>query len=408
LFMMKFPREFLWGAATSSYQVEGNNSNADWWHWEIRAGKENSGEACRHYEFYEQDFDLAKSLNHNAHRFSVEWSRIEPVEGTFSREELQHYINVILALKARGIEPIVTLHHFTNPDWFAGSGGWLDRRSTPRFLRYCEFVVRGLAPHVRYWITINEPAIYYSHAYIFGAWPPQKKSVFKGWRVENNLVRAHLAAYPLINKIYREAGLDKPAVSISQNVMAFVPCTSELKNRLAAFLRDKWYNRGFLDRVRGSLDFIGINYYSRQLVDLKGWGPGNFAWDACEKEHHPVKKNSLGWDIYPEGLAQALLKLKNYGLPVMITENGICTEDDGLRWEYIREHLKNIHLAMEKGVKVTGYLYWSLLDNFEWDKGFAPRFGLIGVDYNNYQRTVRGSARKFAQVCRDGVLEEKE
>ena len=153
------------------------------------------------------------------------------------------------------------------------------------------------------------------------------------------------------------------------------------------------------------MDFIGVNYYSRQLVELKKWGIGNLVWDVCQDDHHPVKKNSLGWDIYPEGLYQVLLKLKKYNLPIVITENGVCTLDDNLRWEFLYGHLKNIHLAIEKGVNVAGYLYWSLMDNFEWDKGFAPRFGLIDIDYNTYKRTVRESAKKFAQVCKTGVLE---
>jgi beta-glucosidase len=404
--MIKFPRDFLWGAATSSYQVEGNNSNADWWQWEKENGKENSGAACRHYELYERDFDLAKSLNHNAHRLSIEWSRIEPEEGSFSQKELKHYLDVILALRARNIEPIVTLHHFTNPAWLSKSGGWTNQKVIALFSRYCDFVCRGLAEHVRYWITINEPTIYYSHAYIFGVWPPQAKSFLKAKRVEDNMVSGHIQAYRLIHKIYKEKDLPEPAVSIAQNVMAFVPCDQAFKNRLAASLRHKWYNLGFLEKIRKHLDFIGINYYSRQLVDLKGLLPANFAWDACEKNHLPVKKNSLGWDIYPRGLYELLLKLNKFNLPIMITENGICTSDDHLRWEYLSGHLKYIHQAMEKGVKVSGYLYWSLMDNFEWDKGFTPRFGLIDIDYSTYKRTVRESAEKFAQVCATGVLED--
>jgi len=405
--MIKFPRNFLWGAETSSYQVEGNNSNSDWWQWEKDTGKENSGNACRHYELYSQDFDLAKSLNHNAHRFSIEWSRIEPEEGKFSQEGLKHYIEVILALKARNIEPMVTLHHFTNPIWFSKSEGWENRKSVARFLRYCEFVTSALAKYVRYWITINEPTIYISHGYILGVWPPQARSLLKAKAVEDNMVLAHIQAYRLIHKIYKRSDIPEPSVSIAQNVMAFVPCTRDLKNRFAAYLRDKWYNFGFLDKLmrHKAMDFIGINYYSRQLVEAPNWGLSSLAMGVCKNDHHLVKKNSLGWDIYPEGLYELLLKLKKYAFPVIITENGICTLDDDLRWEYLYAHLKNIHLAMEKGVVVEGYLYWSLIDNFEWDKGFAPRFGLIDIDYNTYQRTVRESARRFGRVCKTGVLE---
>jgi len=405
--MIKFPQNFLWGAATSAYQVEGDNAGSDWWQWEIDTGRENSGPACRHYEFYEQDFDLAKSLNHSSHRLSIEWSRIEPEEGRFSKKELAHYIGVILALRARNIEPMVTLHHFTNPLWFSKRGGWENRHSAANFLRYCDFVMRSLAKHVRYWITINEPNVYVTHAYILGVWPPQEKSYFKAKRAEENLIQAHIKTYRLIQKIYKELNLAAPSVSIAQNLQAFVPCTPNLKNRFAAALRDKWYNFGFLDKImrHKAVDFIGVNYYSRQLVELQRWGLGNLVNDTCKNNHHPVKKNSLGWDIYPEGLFEVLLNLKKYGLPVIITENGICTPDDDLRWEYICSHLKNIHLAIGKGVNVTGYLYWSLMDNFEWDKGFGPRFGLIDIDYKTFKRTVRESARLFGQVCKTGILE---
>ena len=405
--MKRFPSNFLWGSATSAYQVEGGNQNADWWQWELDKGLENSGQACAHYQLYEQDFDLAKSLHHNAHRLSIEWSRIEPQEGEFSQEALNHYVKVILSLKSRNIEPIVTLHHFTNPMWLSKIGGWENKRSTAYFLRYCDFVVSALAKYVRYWITINEPTIYVSHAYIFGVWPPQVKSFLRAKAVYNNFSLAHIKAYQLIHKIYKDSGLLRPLVSVSQYVQAFLTCVKTLKNLLAVYIRNKWFNFGFLDKIarHNALDFIGINYYSRQLVEVKKWQVANLLMDTCRSNHDLVKKNSLGWDIYPEGLYNLLLKLKKYRLPVIITENGICTGDDNLRWEYIHAHLQNIHRAMEQGVNVSGYLYWSLIDNYEWDKGFSPRFGLIDIDYKAQGRTVRESARKFGQICETGVLE---
>jgi beta-glucosidase len=405
--MLIFPQNFLWGATTSSYQVEGNNTNSDWWHWEKRTGKENSGSACRHYELYPEDFNLASSLNHNAHRLSIEWSRIEPEEGKFSPSELKHYIDVISALRLRNLEPIVTLHHFSNPLWFTQLGGWGNRRCVQYFLRFSKFIAEALADKVHYWITINEPLVYTYHAYILGVWPPQEKSVFKALRVEDNFLTSHIETYRLIHDIYKKANLTCPKVSIAQNTQAFVACRAIFKDRFAVYLRNKWYNFRFIERAvaRKSLDFIGINYYSRQLVEAEKWGFKNLIMDTCKHNHHPVRKNSLGWDIYPEGLYELLVKFKKYNLPLVITENGICTEDDNLRWEYIYEHLKRIHQAIEKGVKVSGYLYWSLLDNFEWDKGFAPRFGIIEVDYHTQGRRIRESAKRFASVCKAGVLE---
>jgi beta-glucosidase len=375
--------------------------------WESKAGKECSGQASRHYELYEQDFDLVKNLNHNAHRLSIEWSRIEPKEGEFFQKELQHYLNVISSLKARKIEPFVTLHHFTNPNWFSESGGWGDRRSVDRFLRYCDFVTRALARHVHYWITINEPTIYISHSYLLGLWPPQLKSFWKAKPIYDNMTAAHVQVYRRINSIYKELGLSKPAISIAHHMSAMVPCIPNLRNRVAASLRDYCFNFKILDRLvrHKTLDFIGFNYYSRQLIDVQGWRLTNLMGDLCYNNHHPVKKNSLGWDIYPDGIRQVLLKLKKYNLPVIITENGICTSDDNLRWEFLSEHLKSIHAAMEQGVDVQGYLYWALMDNFEWAEGFGPRFGLIDINYKTFERTVRDSARKYDKVCQTGLLE---
>lgn len=403
---MKFPENFLWGAAASAYQVEGNNANADWWPWEKEKAKENSGQACRHYELYAQDFDLAKSLHHNAHRLSIEWARIEPQEGKFSEEEMRHYMNVIAALKERGIEPVVTLHHFTNPIWLSQMGGWQNRRSIELFDRYCDFVVGALAPQVKYWITINEPTVYIYQGCILGVWPPSVVSKSAACRVFDNFAGAHIAGYRRIHQIYKELKLGRPMVSFAHHMQPYVACVDTAINRWAAALRNKFFNFGFIDKVRGSLDYIGINYYSRQLVELRGWGFSNWTGDVCGNNHHPVKKNTLGWDIYPQGLYDLLVMLKKLDLPIIITENGICTLDDDLRWEFLYGHLKSIYLAIQKGVDVRGYLHWALLDNFEWDKGFGPRFGLVDVNYQTFQRTAKQSAIKYGEVCKSGVLPE--
>jgi beta-glucosidase len=404
--MIQFPKDFLWGAATSAYQVEGNNSNADWWPWEIKSAKECSKEACRHYELYPQDFDLAQELNHNAHRLSIEWARIEPQEGKFSPEELKHYEDVILALRSRGIEPVVTLHHFTNPIWFSQSGGWENKRSAKRFFKYCEYVVRTLAKHVGIWVTINEPSIYASHSYIFGTWPPQTKSVWKTKAVYDNMAWAHIQSYRQIHKIYKDLGLARPSVGLAHHISAIVPCTNKLRDRVAVRLRKKWFHFGILDEIahEQAMDFVGLNYYSRQQVETKNWSLGSLIWDTCQSNHDPCTKNALGWDIYPKGLYLILKDLKKYDVPVLITENGICTADDSQRWQFICDHLKSIHQAMQEGVNVKGYMYWSLMDNFEWAFGYAPRFGLIEINYQTFQRTVRESARKYAAVCKTGIL----
>lgn len=406
--MFRFPEGFLWGAATSAYQVEGNNQNSDWWEWERKVNlKEVSGLACRHYDLYKKDFALAKTLNHNTHRFSVEWSRIQPEEGEFSGEAIKHYQDVVFALKEDNLEPIVTLHHFTNPLWFVKLGGWQNKKACAYFLDYVEKITQALCEKVHYWLTINEPLVYIYHAYLLGVWPPQEKSFLKARCVLNNLVMMHIKAYRLIHNIYQKKGLKAPLVSIAQNLQAFVPCSHSLRNRFATYLRNREFNFGLIKRLirQRTLDFIGINYYSRSLVEVKKWGLYHLAIDTCEKNHRPLEKNSLGWDVYPEGLYDLLLKLKKFNLPVIITENGICTDDDSQRWKFIYEHLKIIFQAIEKDIKICGYIYWSLLDNYEWDKGFTPHFGLIGVDYLTYKRTLRESAWKFASVCKTGTLD---
>jgi len=408
--MVIFPKDFLWGAATSAHQVEGGNIHNDWWDWEQKGGvKEPSGEACRHYELYPQDFDLAASLCHNAHRFSIEWSRIEPRPGDCVNAELRHYCEVTAALRRRRIEPVVTLHHFTNPRWLAAAGGWQMRSAVDSYLRYVRNTAEALCAEVRYWVTINEPLVYVYYGYIKGAWPPHRKSFAEARRAEDNLAFAHREAYRIIHGIYRNRNLPPPRVSIAQNMQAFEPCSPTLKNRLAAYLRQRSFNFAFIDRLirYRSLDYLGVNYYTRNLAEPRSWRLTSLLMDDCIHNHHPRAKNDMGWDIYPEGLFDLLCILKRrYNLPFFILENGICTADDRLRWDFIRSHLLSLYQAMQKGAGVLGYLHWSLLDNYEWDKGFAPRFGLIAVDYATQKRTVRESARLLSEVYATGRLDD--
>jgi beta-glucosidase len=407
--MINFPKDFLWGAATSAYQVEGGNSNSDWWEWEkATPGVTPSGAACKHYQHFREDFDLAKSLGHNSHRLSLEWGRIQPAADKFSENEISHYCQAIDYLRGLGIEPVVTLHHFTNPLWLSAIGGWENPKAIEYFLEYAGKIVLALSGKVKYWVTINEPMVYTYYSYFSGEWPPQKKSPSKAGKVADHLIDAHIRSYRLIHSIYKENNLPRPLVSIAQNMIAFEACKKGPRNNLAVYLRNKLFNFRLIERLtrRNCLDFIGINYYTRNLIDTRSWSIAEMLANTCGFKHNTLPKNSLGWEIYPQGLYDLLLSLKKYGLAVFVLENGICVDDDRIRWEYIREHLKKIHSAMSAGVKVTGYLYWSLLDNFEWDKGFEPKFGLCQVDYSDYKRTPRESARKLASVALSGALEE--
>ena len=406
--MIQFPLNFLWGAATSAHQVEGNNTGNDWWRWEQGGGgKEPSASACRHYEQYRQDFDLAQSLGHTCHRFSVEWSRIQPARGEFSIQALAHYKDVIAALRQRHIEPVVTLHHFTNPQWFVNQGGWANPDAVELFCAYVKQVVDALGGEVTYWVTINEPLIYLFYSYISGDWPPNKRSLPDALRVRNNLIQGHIRAYRLIHASYKKRCLAHPMVSIAHNMPAYVACTRSLRNRVAVWARNKLVNHNILEILarHKTLDYIGVNYYSRTLVDTQSWSLPEMLIRSCSRNHETLVKNSMGWEVYPQGIYEVLMSVRKYRLPVFILENGICTGDDCLRWEFIKQHLANVHKAIRRGVCVIGYTYWAFMDNFEWDKGFGPRFGLINVDYKTSARTVRESARNYSAVCTTNRLE---
>jgi beta-glucosidase len=421
-----FPQGFLWGAATAAHQVEGNNANNDWWAWE-QAGRvaEPSGLACDHYRRYREDFDLAKSLGHNAHRFSVEWSRIEPREGEFDEEAIAHYQDVVRALRERGLEPVVTLHHYTSPLWLAAQGGWASPQVVERFARLTRRVVEALGGGVRYWLTINEPMVYAHKHHLEGVGPPGERNLKAALRVIEHLIRAHAASYHVIHEVAQSHRWEA-LVSLAMHAQPFVPCRRWWPgDRLVASLTERLYNHRFLEvltagrlslperrairipEAANTLDFIGMNYYGRIFMRL-GWiGTTRWLGIRCSTRHHRevVERNCLDWDVHPQGIGDVIRWAKPIGRPVLITENGICTSDDAQRERFIVRHLAFVAQAMQEGIPVLGYLYWSLLDNFEWAEGFGPRFGLVEMDYRTLERRVRPSARRFAEICRANRLE---
>ena len=396
---LEFPKNFYWGSATSSHQVEGNNHN-DWSEWEKKNAKrlaesaknkawpdyildkypnplqeENyiSGRACDHYNRFREDFDIAKQLGHNAYRFSIEWSRIEPEEGKFDEKEIEHYRQVISALKERGMEPFVTLWHWTIPLWFRDKGGWLNKNAPKYFERYSNKISRSLQ-NVRFWITLNEPEIYVSNSFLKGIWPPQIKSLMKMKMVAGNLIKAHKLVYKIIEDTNPEA-----KIGIAKNNIYF--------EGWPFIFIDWFWNKYFLNRIRKYQDFIGLNYYFHRRFG------GN--------ENKEI--TDMGWEIYPEGIYHVLKDLKKYNKPIYITENGLADTKDEKREKFIKEHLKWVHRAISEGVDVGGYFYWSLLDNFEWDKGFWPRFGLVKVDYKTFERKIRPSAWEYKKIIEEGL-----
>lgn len=403
------PDGFLWGAATSSHQVEGGNRWNDWWELEQNGRlPHESGEACRHYELYESDFDIAKSLGHNAHRLSIEWSRIEPRQGEWSEVELDHYAAVISALRQRDIEPIVTLHHFTNPTWFARRGGWSRADSVALFARYVEVVAGRLAGQVRFWLTINEPTVYVKHAYVVCDWPPcGRRAWWRAAQALRNLCRAHVAVYPVLHRHRPDA-----MVGLAHNTSYVVACNPRsVADRTAARLRNFALNElvfRLLGRTpRDVLDFIGINYYARQIVRWRPMpGAALIFGTECTADHHETARTftSLGWEIFAPGLGQVLRRFARHGVPLMVTENGIATSDEELRTQYLMAHVESMTEAIREDVAVLGYIYWTLMDNFEWTEGRDARFGLVEVDFATQRRTVRPAALAYKAVCQSNSI----
>jgi beta-glucosidase len=400
--ILKFPKGFLWGASTSGHQTEGNNTNSDWWVFEHSQKRENalkavgknpvdyySGIACDSYNRFDEDFNLAQHLNQNATRIGIEWSRIEPEEGIFSEKELAHYEKVLQSAKFHGLETFVTLHHYTLPKWLSDKGGFLNSQSVELFLRYAAKVSERLGQYTDFWLTINEPEVYGTHAYLLGRYPPRLKSLRKTLKVVNNLIAAHNKTAVML-----KLKTGKP-VSMAYQLSDLEP--AGFFSHLTHFLAEYLANEYILNRTIAACDYIGVNYYIHHHIGILG---------IRKHSHSEHEQNDLGWGIHPEGLGRLLLRLKKHNKPVYITENGIADAKDTKREKFIRDHLYHVHRAIERGADVRGYLYWSLIDNFEWLHGFWPRFGLIEIDRSDLlRRKIRYSATKFAEICKTNQME---
>ncbi len=404
-----FDKKFLWGASVSAHQVEGGNHN-QWSVWEletarVRAAQASyqhghlpiwkdvqkeaedpasyiSGRAADHFNRYEHDFALAKQLKLDTLRSGIEWSRIEPQEGKFDQQALEHYRTYFKKLKEQGIQPVITLWHWTLPVWFAKKGGFEKRANIKYFTRYVSFLCEH-APELfeGYLLTINEPGTYVGWSYGEGKWPPQGESHVKMVHVLYNLAVAHRRVYRLIKNAYPQA-----KVGLAHNCAYFYAGDSSLISRLSAKVAHHFANEWFINRVKKKQDFLGLNYY--------------LAWELHgTKVHNPNKKrNDLGWDMQPAKLQPLVEQLyKKYKLPIMVTETGVADRNDQYREWWISENIKAMNGAMKNGAKMLGYIHWSLLDNFEWADGFWPRFGLIEVNYKTQQRKPRESAKFYGR-----------
>ncbi|MBX2866649.1 family 1 glycosylhydrolase [Candidatus Kaiserbacteria bacterium] len=402
----QFPDGFYWGAGTSAYQVEGNIYNTDWALAAEEGRVPRAGKSSDHYNYFEEDFDLAKELGHNAHRFSIEWARIEPEEGTFDHKEIEHYREVLKALRKRGLEPYVTLWHFTLPLWFSEKGGF-ERKDAPEiFARYCSFVMKELGDLFTHVSTMNEPNVYATHGWLYGAWPPFKQwrilgkkigkedgtsrrtqssflNIFRYFKVSDNLIRAHRQAYFEIKKVSPKA-----EVSVVKHVHYFYANKNPLNKLLARFMNYQQTTR-FMNKVADSCDEIGLNFYrSTQFGDTRT---------------HTY--TDMGWKIVPEDIYGALMLLRQYKKPIFIAEAGLADANDVHRAEYIRVQVSSVWRAIQEGVDVRGHMYWSLLDNYEWALGYEKRFGLVEIDYQTLKRTPRPSAQVYQKICVENAVE---
>lgn len=405
----EFPKKFFWGASTASHQVEGGTIN-QWSVWELANAKQFSkmakdrlgtlpvwdeiekkaqdpnnyisGEGVDHYNRYKEDFDIAKKLNLNALRFGVEWARLEPEQGKWDEDAVEHYRGYIAELKKRGIEPFMNIWHWTLPVWFCEQGGFANRANLKYFYNFVQKLADEYASELRYVITLNEPNVYTSFGYITAEWPPQERNLIKSGKVYLNLIRAHKKAY----KILKAAN---PALQIGlasqlANIQSKRP-HNIIDQSVTKVMRYLW-NWWFLYRVNKQQDFIGFNYY---FTDY---------YKYFHRDNPRVPLNDLGWYMEPEGLYPLLLRVwAHYKKPIFVTENGLADKHDQYRQWWLEETIIAMERAISEGIDVRGYFHWSLLDNFEWKYGWWPKFGLVEVDREHgMKRTIRPSAQWYA------------
>jgi len=422
---VRFPEDFLWGVATAAHQVEGGCDNNNWSAWEqarnargeprIARGQV-AGAACEHWKRYEQDIQLMKRLGVRSYRFSLEWSKIEPRQGFFDPAAIQHYHDVFDALQREGLEPMVTLLHFTWPSWFEELGAFEREENIAIFQRFCERVFGEYGHRARLWCTINEVEVVSLIGYLLGMFPPGKRDLRATAQVMRNLVLAHGRVYHALKAM---PGGQRARIGLVKNIFQFDPSRRwNLPDWIAARLVERAHNGCILDyletgvfrfrvpgivwlithdpEVKGAGDFIGLNYYSHfnARVRLHPWQP------VCNWPRPEDQMSDMHYPLYPEGFHRALHCIAQQRMPIYVTENGVADGDDRLRARFIRRYIYAMHRAMQQGVDVRGYYYWSLMDNFEWAEGYDMRFGLYEVDFDTQERRLRAGAQPFLDVVR--------
>lgn len=414
------PSSFKLGTATAALQTEGGDRNNNWYEW-CELGKIKDGShslrANDHYQRVEEDIGLLKELKSSCYRMGVEWSRLEPEEGKFSRDAVNHYRHELQLLKDSGIEPVITLFHFSYPLWFARYGAFESMSGVERFKRFTAFCIEAFGDLCREWIPVNEPNVFAFNGYMDGSWPPGEKDMGLALRVMRHLAVCHMEAYKLIHAIRKAKGWEgETRVGLAVHLRVFDPLSRSPLDRLAAnFVQ--WMFQGAVTHAMttGRLtwplghgtpcgtgifsDFTGINYYTRDRVKASFRGGYRL---STEKD---APKNDLGWEIYPQGLYRLCKACyEKYRLPIYITENGTCDAKDAFRPQFICYHLAQVSRLIEEGIPVERYYHWTLMDNFEWVEGESAPFGLIHCDFETQKRTLRKSGRLYAEISEKKAL----
>jgi len=423
-----FPNDFLWGTATAAHQVEGNCVNNNWFNWETSPSshdysflhsKQPAGIACDHWKRYPEDIRLMKELGVNAYRFSVEWSKIEPEQGEFNQNALTHYSMVIDSLIAQGITPMITLHHFTNPIWFEKLGAFERQENIEYFVKFSQKVFEKFSDRVIYWCTINEPAVYTVQGYFTGIFPPEKQNIRLATIVLKNLIRAHVGVYFALKESQNGENCQ---IGFVKNINQFKPLREwHPADQLTAWFANHFYNDAILyclmtDEYRliipilsgeneiihnasQSYDFVGLNYYSHNFLKFQLFSTPHVNVAFPEKEI----KTDMPYTMYAQGFYDAIESVSRLKKPVIITENGVADREDKIRSEWITDYLNQLVIALENGIDIRGYFYWSLLDNYEWAEGYNMKFGLYEVDFKNQQRTLREGSKTFQKIIKSEI-----
>lgn len=403
-------RGLLLGAASAATQIEGGDfghSWNDWFHQNKITDGSDPARATDHYNRWKEDADLMAGMGIQIYRLGIEWARLCPTEKTVDESAVAHYREELIYLRDKGIKVLLTLHHFTNPNWFEQKGGFTKAENIPLFLHFVSFAVHSFGDLVSEYITINEPNVYATNSYYFGFWPPGEKSFKKTIAVMSNMASCHIEAYEMIHKIRWEMGFQGTKVSFANHVRVFQPSNPiNPWQHLCACLLERFF-QGAITKASCTgkfgwplkktlpvghgdyCDFIAVNYYTRTTV---------YGFNDGVRKSSP--KNDLGWEIYPTGIVRCINKLYRIAKkPIYITENGTCDNNDTFRSRFICEHLKAL---CESDFPVERYYHWCFCDNFEWLEGESARFGLIHVDYETQKRTIKNAGLFYAEVIRAG------